>query len=250
MIYYEKYGSDLNPIILCLHGANYVHCFSKQCDYLSKNYCVVVPHLPGYGRNRDEFFSTELAIEQVAEFAASLGKKVTLLGFSLGAQLCLPLLCRYGDYFNGAIMISPWLIKDSAEIEKAMKQVSDNEKLSKNKLFIGINALAMGLDKDERMENAEFCKNVNMNTLLASIDNGIQLADYPEYNDISGKPMLALCGIKETVDIRKSVRALSQQNPNCSYDMWDGAAHNIPFKYASRLNKTVEEFVDKINTKK
>ncbi|MGN0674869.1 MAG: alpha/beta fold hydrolase [Oscillospiraceae bacterium] len=248
-MYYEKYGSDLNPIILCLHGTNYVHCFSKQCDYFSKNYCVIVPHLPGFGRNCDVTFSTELAVQQIAEFAASLGKKVTLMGFSLGAQLCLPLLCRYGDLFNGAVMISPWLIKDPAEVEKAMKQQSDNEKLSKNKLFIGINGLAMGLDKGERQENAEFCKNVSMNSILASIDNGILLSDYPEYNTID-KPMMAICGIKEPVDVRKSVRTLSMQNPHCSYDMWDGAAHNIPFKYASRLNKTVEEFVDKINTRK
>ena len=54
----------------------------------------------------------------------------------------------------------------------------------------------------------------------------------------------ALCGIKETLEIRKSVRTLSMQNPRCAYDMWDGAAHNIPFKAASRLNKVVEDFME------
>ena len=47
MMYYEKYGDEHNPIIVCLHGANHVHCFSKQCEYLSKNYCVIFHHLPG-----------------------------------------------------------------------------------------------------------------------------------------------------------------------------------------------------------
>lgn len=244
MIYYEKYGNDKRPVILCLHGVNFVHCFSKQYDYLTRNYCMIIPHLPGYGRNSEAVFSAELAVTQISEFAEGLGRKVTLMGFSLGAQLCLPLICRRSELFNGAVMISPWLIKSVQEVEKLMKQHSDNEKMSKNKLLIGINSLANGLDKDERQEDAEFRKNVSMNTILASIDNGIQLADYPEYSGVQ-LPMLALCGIKETLDIRKSVRQLAKDNPNCSYDMWDGAAHNIPFKFASRLNKTVEEFMEK-----
>ena len=103
----------------------------------------------------------------------------------------------------------------------------------------------MGLDKAEREENAEFCRNVTMDTILASIDNGITLEDYPEYGLID-KPMLALCGIKEITDVRKSVHALAKENPRCVYDMWDGAAHNIPFRFAARLSKAAEEFADKI----
>lgn len=185
-------------------------------------------------------------MSQIAEFAESLGRKVTLMGFSLGAQLCLPLICGHEDFFNGAIMVSPWLIKSMQEVEKFMKQQSDNEKLSKNKLKIGLDSIAMGLDKNERQEHEEYCKNVSMNSILAAIDNGLQLDDYPSYDSVD-MPLLALCGIKETLDIRKSVRDLARRNPNCEYDMWDGAAHNIPFKFASRFNKTVEEFMDKIH---
>ncbi|MDE5577270.1 MAG: alpha/beta hydrolase [Oscillospiraceae bacterium] len=245
MIYYEKYGNDSNPIILCLHGMNFVHSFSKQSDQLSKNYCLMIPHLPGFGRNSQETFSAELAVSQIAEFAESLGRKVTLMGFALGAQLCLPLICDHGEYFNGAIMVSPWLIKSMQEVEKLMKQQSDNEKLSKNKLKIGLDSIAIGLDKGERQEHEEYCKNVSMNSILAAIDNGLQLDDYPSYDQVD-MPLLALCGIKEPLDIRKSVRDLARRNPHCEYDMWDGAANNIPFKFASRFNKTVEEFMAKV----
>lgn len=245
MIYYEKYGDSGSPVIIFLHGTNFVHCFSKQCDKLSKDYMAIVPHIPGFGRSSDVTFSVNLAVEQIAELAESFGKKVTLVGFSLGAQLCLPLLCRRKELFNGAMLISPWLIKDSAEIEKVMKQQSDNEKLSKNGLKIGLDSFVMGLDKGERQEHAEFCKTVTMKSILASIDNGILLSDYPQYSVLQ-MPLMAICGIKEITDVRKSVRALAQQNTNCSYDMWDGAAHNIPFKYAARLNKTIAEFEEKI----
>ena len=248
MMYYEKYGDEHNPIIICLHGESNVHCFSKQCEYLSKNYCVIVPHLPGYGRNEVKTFKTVEALKQLVEFIPSFNKKVTLIGFGLGAQLAFVMLCKAPQLFNGGIMISPWLLKEPAEVEKAMKQASDSEKLSKNKLLVGINALAMGLDKGEREENAEFAQNVSMTTILNSIDNGIKFEDFPGYNSVD-VPMLALCGIKETLEIRKTVRTLSMHNPRCAYDMWDGAAHNIPFKAASRLNKVLDEFMEKKVTK-
>ncbi len=242
MMYYEKYGENDDNIIVFLHGMNFVHCFSKQTPIFAKKYQVIVPHLPGFGRNCDCTFSADLAVEQVAELVKSLGVKVTLVGFSLGAQLCVPLVCKYPELFKGVIMISAWLIKDMGEVEKLMRQQSDNEKTMRS----GAISISVGLNKEERQEHKEYCKNVSMKSILAAVDNGIVLENFPEYSEID-VPMLALCGMKETTDMRKSTRMLSQRNPHCAYDMWDGAGHNIPYKFASRLNKTIEEFIQKIN---
>ena len=238
MIYYEKYGEDSPGIIMFLHGTNFVHCFTKQCAYFARKCEVVVPHLPGFGRNCDVTFSVDLAVEQVSDLARNLKKPVTLIGFSLGAQLCLPLICRHGELFNGAIMISPWLVKEISEIEKLMKMQVDNEKSMRS----GALGMSVGLSKIERQEHKEFCQNVSMKSILASVDNGLYLSDYPEFADVE-QPVSAICGIKESLDIRKSVRGLAHLNPRCTYDMWDGAGHNIPYKFASRLNKTIEDFI-------
>ena len=248
MMYYEKYGAEYDRVVVFLHSENAVHCFSKQCEYLARNYSVIVPHLPGFGRNTNDMFSAEEAIKEVAELVGSLGKPVTLVGFSLGATLCMPLICRYKELFNGAVMISPWLIKEIESIEKAMKAQADKEKVIKNKLLSGISGIAMGLDKDERKAHEEFCKNMNMNSLMAAIDNGIKYEDYPEYVDVD-IPLLALCGLREDIEVRKTVRTLSMQNPRCSYEMWDGAQQNIPYKFDKRLNKALEDFIENIYTK-
>lgn len=241
MIYYEKYGENRSNIIMFLHEMNFVHCFSKQSAYFARKYQVIVPHLPGFGRSSSSVFSADLAVEQVAELAESIKGPVTLIGFSLGAQLCIPLMCRHGELFNGVMMISPWLIKDIAEVEKYMKQQSDNERSMRK----GDISLSVGLSKIERQEHKEFCKEVSMKSILAAVDNGILLSDYPEYADFE-KPITAICGMKETTDTRKSVHALAHQNPRCTYDMWDGAGHNIPYKFAPRLNATIENFIEKI----
>lgn len=224
-----------------LHGMNFVHCFAKQTAYFARKCQVIVPHLPGFGRSCDFTFTADLAVQQIAELAESIRKPVTLIGFSLGAQLCLPLMCRHGEFFNGVMMISPWLIKDIAEVEKFMKQQSDNEKSMRS----GNISLSVGLSKMERQEHKEFCKNVSMKSILAAVDNGIMLSDHPEYADVD-LPIMAICGMKETTDMRKSVHALAHQNPRCTYDMWDGAGHNIPYKFAPRLNATIENFTGNI----
>ena len=241
MIYYEKYGEDSPRVLMFLHDTNFVHCFTKQSAYFARKCEVVVPHLPGFGRNYDTTFSVDLAVEQVSELSKNLGKPITLVGFALGAQLCIPLLCRHGDLFTGAILISPWTTKDIADIEREMKQQVDNEKSMRS----GAVSMSVGLSKMEKQEHKEFCQNVTMKSILASIDNGFQVSDYPEFSEID-KPLSAICGIKENIEIRKSVRELAHLNHNCVYDMWDGAGHNIPYKFAPRLNKTIEEFIAKI----
>ena len=241
MIYYEKYGENVSSTIMFLHEMNFVHSFSKQSAYFARKCQVIVPHLPGFGKSCDMIFSADSAVEQIAELAAGLKRPVTLIGFSLGAQLCIPLMCRHSELFNGVMMISPWLIKDIADVEKYMKQQVDNEKSMRS----GSVSLSVGLSKVERQEHKEYCKTVSMKSILAAVDNGIILDDYPGYSDFE-KPIMAICGMKETTDIRRSVHALVQRNPYCVYDMWDGAGQNIPYKFAPRLNMTIEDFMGKI----
>lgn len=248
MIYYEKYGNEFNPVVILLHDSESVFCFSKECDQLGRNYCAVVPHLPGYGRNTEKMFSMESAIEQIAELASSFGKPVTLVGASLGAELAFHLICRNTELFNGCIMISPWLEKDIGGIEKALAQLNEREKVIKNKLLANINGISMGLNKDELRDYNDFCKNVSMNSLVAAVDNGISYEKYPEYKDLN-LPLMALCGLSESMEIRNSVRRLAKDNPNCSYDMWDGVSKMLPVKAAARLSKVIEEFIDKAYSK-
>lgn len=246
MIYYEKYGNEFNPVVILLHDNESVYCFSKECEHLGRNYCAVVPHLPGFGRNPEKMFSTESALEQLVELAASFKKPVTLVGSSLGAELAFHLVCRNAELFNGCIMISPWLEKNIEGIEKALSQLNEREKVIKNKVLSGINGLSMGLNKDELRDYNDFCKNVSMNSLVAAVDNGISYENYPEYKDLK-LSMMALCGLSESMEIRNSVRRLAKDNPYCTYDMWDGVSKMLPIKAAARLSKTIEEFVDKVN---
>lgn len=84
----EEYGKENDKIIVMLHGAYFVHSFGRQY-VLANRYHIIVPHIMGFGEEADRTFDAEACTKELAEFIRTLGKKVTLVGFSLGAQLAL-----------------------------------------------------------------------------------------------------------------------------------------------------------------
>ena len=58
-------------------------------------------------------------------------------------------------------------------------------------------------------------------------------------------PMIALAGKKEQKEVHESIRRLSEQNPNCKYEIWDKAGHNIPPLCAGKLNALICSMMEK-----
>ncbi len=208
-MYYEEYGKNNKQILLMLHGANFVHVFGRQY-LLSDNYRILIPHLMGFGKDASRSFNTNTAITELAEFIVSLGTKVTLAGFSLGAQLGFRLICEYPELFNGAILVSPWLIKETpsvAEIVDAnLKQLS---------------------------------------SFQHAVDNGISLDSVCGFEQVPF-PVVALAGGLEEDVVKDSIKTLAAQNPNCRYEIWVKAGHNIPPLHYKRFNKLICDTMKKL----
>lgn len=95
-MFIEEYGEKNDSIIVMLHGAFFVHSFGRQY-VLSEKYHLIVPHIMGYGNHTEKAFQTEEAITELAEYISGLGQQVTLIGFSLGAQLAYELIYRHSE---------------------------------------------------------------------------------------------------------------------------------------------------------
>lgn len=243
-MYYEEYGKNNKQILLMLHGANFVHAFGRQY-LLSDNYRILVPHLMGFGKDASRSFNTNTAISELAEFIANLGTKVTLVGFSLGAQLGFRLICEYPELFNGAILVSPWLIKEAhfvAEIVDAnLKQLSS----MKNKWKCGFIGMMCGLPPKQTREFVGHMQQVTPETIRHAVDNGISLDSVSGFEQVSF-PVVALAGGLEEDAVKDSIKTLAAQNPNCRYEIWDKAGHNIPPLHYKRFNKLICDTMEKL----
>ncbi len=234
---FEEYGRENERIIVMLHGAYYVHSFSKQYA-LSDRFRIIVPHIMGYGKEACRVFEADKCTEELAEFIGSLGKKVLLVGFSLGAQLAVKLLAEHAELFCGAVVISPWLIKEQPFLGEVLAQNEKQYALFQKRwlcIFVG---LMNGFNKQQRREFVEQTAQVKIETVRNMVDNGICLDTIGGFEN-AHLPIAALAGGKEQSVVCDSVKALARLNPNCTFEIWEKAAHNIPPMFSRQLNELI-----------
>lgn len=240
-MHFEEFGKEHEKTIVMLHAANYVHVFAKQYC-LADEYHIIVPHLMGYGDETDKTFNTDEQIKTLAEFISSLGKKVALVGFSLGAQVGFKLLAEHPELFTCAVLVSPWLIKDRETLDKV---VAANEKqlaTFKKKWLCGLIARMNGFTKEQRISFVEQMQKVTPETVRNAVDNGITLESVSGFDKVEVS-VLALAGAKEQDFVRDGVKKLSEMNKNCTSEIWEKAAHNIPPMFAKQFNERIRRIV-------
>lgn len=241
-MYYDQYGNPENPIIVFLHGAYFVHAFGRQYP-LADRYCLLVPHLPGYGKEVGRTFQAEDVLTELADWIAGLGKKVTLIGMSIGAQLAVQLVTDHEELFERAIFISPWLIKDPQSLEEIYEQNVKQLKSMRKRWLCHLIGWMNGLPKRERKEFVDQMQEVSEETVKNGIDNGICLETLEDFSKVT-LPMVALAGEKEPQVMKDSVQALERLNPHCKAEIWEKAGHNIPPLFAKRLNPLICNFME------
>jgi len=239
----EEFGTENEKTIVMLHGANFVHSFGRQY-VLANQYHIIVPHIMGFGDEASRVFETEACVRELAEYIESLGKKVTLVGFSLGAQLAFKLVSEYTHLFTSAILVSPWLMKEESLLSYAMEANLRQLCLFKKRWLCNIIGLMNGLlPSDLRKEFVEQMQNVKEETIRNVVDNGITIESVPSFTSVS-IPVVAIAGKKEQKELLDGVIKLSEINANCRYEIWDKAGHNIPPVFGKRFNELVCSVVE------
>ena len=164
------------------------------------------------------------------------------MGFSLGAQVGFKLLAEHPELFTCAVLVSPWLIKDRETLDKV---VAANEKqlaTFKKKWLCGLIARMNGFTKEQRISFVEQMQKVTPETVRNAVDNGITLESVSGFDKVE-VPVLALAGAKEQDFVRDGVKKLSEMNKNCTSEIWEKAAHNIPPMFAKQFNERIRRIV-------
>ncbi len=235
----EEYGIENQKTIVMLHGAHFVHTFGRQYP-LSERYHIIVPHLMGFGDHTDKIFQTEDCLSELVDLIRGLNKKVLLVGFSLGAQLAFRLITENEELFDAAILVSPWLIKDKGFLSQMEAMNQKQLRQMKNKTFCNFVGLMNGLPRAARKDFVRQMQGVREETIHNIVYNGISLENLPHFADIT-VPVFALAGEKEPDGVKESVKRLAQKNPNCKYEIWEKAAHNIPPLFYRKFNAFISE---------
>lgn len=244
MFFYE-YGKENERTVVMLHGANFVHSFGKQYA-LADKYHIVIPHIMGFGDAAETVFETESCVAELAEFIKGFGKKVTLVGFSLGAQLAVKLVAEHEELFNCAVVVSPWLIKEEPMLSKVLQENEKQFASFKKKWLCRIIGTMNGLPPKQCKEFVAQMQNVKLETIRNCVDNKITLSTIPNFTGVK-IPVIAIAGKKEQKEVQNSVIGLSLLCKSCRNEIWDKAAHNIPPLFSKRFNKLLTDTIEHYN---
>ena len=192
----------------------------------------------GFGDHTEQIFRTKECVAELADFIKSLNCKVSLVGFSLGAQLAFQLVSEYEELFESAIIVSPWLIKSEPLLAEAAGINKAQLKQLKNRIKCTLIGMMNGLPPKACKEFVRQMQNVSEETVHNAVYNGITFESVPSFADVK-IPVVAIAGEKEQSEIHSSIRQMAKINQNCRFEIWEKAGHNIPPLFAKRFNNLI-----------
>lgn len=248
-MYFEEIGDRKNHTIIMLHGAGLPLGFVRQYSF-AKEYHLVLPHLYGNGEEASEIYTLEQCVEGVLEIVKALGKdKVSLVGFSIGAQLIIPILCKGEVYFDKAVLVSPWICKSEQALNSVVKSMAQMASLMKIKWIARVQGNLVGMNQEQKSRFITYCQNTTKDNLIAMAKQGVNIEEYNEYRDLQ-LPMLAVAGSKENEEMHESVKLLHKLNPAyCEVKILEKHGHDIPYNKSNIFNNILLDFLRDKKTK-
>ncbi|HHW32200.1 MAG TPA: alpha/beta hydrolase [Clostridiaceae bacterium] len=241
MIPYNEYGKREKPTILLLHGAAVLDTFYGQYSF-SEHYHLVVPHLHGAGKSADRVYDPEALKHEIFEVIDSLNKdKIGVIGYSLGAQLAIMLVCERPEQFSFAVFLSAWVNPKPKIVRMYCSLAGIIVKILHCKWFVRLQAKYWNFTKEQADYMAEYSQLITPQVYKSFFMNTLDLQKLPKYMTLN-VPMLAICGSKEVKDMKISLHMLGR-NPHCQTIMLPKANHNYPMRNTKQLNKILEKFI-------
>lgn len=241
MIHFDEYGDRHNPTILLLHGATAVDTFTQQYQALH-NYHLVVPHLYGAGESVTVPYEPNKLIKEIIALIQSLNKpQIIVMGHSIGAQLAVMLVSKHPELFSRAVFLSAWVIPNEKSIRMYCKTAPLTVKLLRYKWIVNMQAKYWNYTKKQAQYMADYAQKLTVENYQAFFKQTLNIKDFPQFYDVK-IPMLAICGQRESKDIKNSL-ALLAQHPCCETIVLSKAGHDFPMRCAAELNPILERFL-------
>ncbi|MBU5438588.1 alpha/beta hydrolase [Tissierella sp. MSJ-40] len=252
VLHYREYGDKSVPLILFLHGGGVSSwMWDKQIQYFTHYHCIV-PDLPEHGVNnyRGNFSikgSAEELIKLIEEIAN--GKKVILIGFSLGAQIIIQILSMKPDLIDFAIINSA-LVRPILYAKKLIQpSIGLTFPLIKNRWFSKLQAKTLYISEDYFEKYYEESCQMKHDTLVRVLEENMSFRIPKDFRKANGK-ILVTVGEREKSVMKKSAKDIVEANSNCIGVIIPKIGHGVPLATPEFFNHMVETWIHEGNLPK
>ncbi|WP_105617803.1 alpha/beta fold hydrolase [Vallitalea okinawensis] len=241
-MYYAEYGSKENPTLVLLHPAGLVDAFVNLYD-LKSRYHLIIPHMNGSGMEVEKTYHYNEVKEEIIKIITGLEKdKVSIIGHSLGACLCVTLVCEAPELIDKAFISSPWVVPDHQINYKWAKGVTKFAGLIKTKFVARLLNMFLKYPPEQRdfflatwpkMEKdniPRWYKEIPLQSECMAIGR-------------SSVYITLVYAQKDIKSMRDSASWIKKMSPDCSVKYLKGMGHDNPLTNKDVFRKNIEEFL-------
>ncbi|UTR07184.1 alpha/beta hydrolase [Alkalihalobacillus sp. LMS6] len=244
---FQETGNKDSPLLFFIHGGGVSRwMWQKQVDYFTTYHCIAVD-LPEHGQSRE---AGNFSIEQSAKQCFSLieekaaNKAVHLIGFSLGAQVAIEMLCQHSIRITSA-MINSALVSPSSLLNRSVAYTAQFAlPLAKWERFAKAQAKMLSIPDDQFQIYFHESKQMRAQTFARVMKENSSFFIPPSFRSVSTR-MLATVGEKESRLMRKSLLDLTYANEHCQNLTIKGYGHGYSLANPKAFNKLLQRWVEK-----
>ena len=241
---YKEYGINNPAMLVFLHGGGVGGwMWDKQVEYFSTDYHCLVPELLDLNDTYTDGFTIDKAAKDLIPLIESAGtdKPVSIIGFSIGAQIAISALSNRPNMFSSA-MINSALVKPVHFARILTKAMLPTLPLTRNRTFSDIQAKSMYIEQEYLETYYQSNKNLD-SRLFADIMIENMTYELPSTFSDSTSNILVTSGEKEIRSIKASMSAIVESNPNAHALVVPKIGHGFPLALPTLFNKTLEELL-------
>ncbi|WP_156324048.1 alpha/beta fold hydrolase [Bacillus sp. JCM 19034] len=220
--------------------------WDKQIEHFRSIFHCLVLDLPEHGRNQSDVqFTINSAAEEIIELIKEKGqgKRVVVIGFSLGAQVLIAMLSKKPNLIDYA-MINSALVKPIPFAKLLIKSMMFAFPLVKNKAFSKIQAKSMYIKEDyQDIYYQESCQ-IKKDAFVRVMNENMSFKIPNGFENCSSK-ILVTVGEKERSVMKGSMKEIVECNRTCKSLIIPKIGHGFPLANPQLFNKTLEEWVEK-----
>ncbi|MCG7342621.1 alpha/beta hydrolase [Sporosarcina sp. ACRSL] len=245
-MYILEYGNQEEPILVFLHGGGVGGwMWNQQVDYF-KNYHVLIPTLQGHGDRSEEtdFSIRGNAIEVIELIQQKKNEKdIHIIGFSIGAQICLEIISLAPNLIKSAMINSAVVIPMMSMIPFISPTIKMTYPLTKNKKFAKAQAKQLYMDGDYFEKYYEDSLKIKPTTLINILKENMSYT-LPENFAESTARILVTVGDKEKGLVKKSVQRIVDGNDRCEALFVPNIGHGFPVAQPDLFNKVLQDWIE------
>ena len=246
-IYIDDIGSGF-PLVL-VHGyLGSSEMWSLQKEFLSKNFRVISPALPGFG---ESYKAQSLnSINAIAKFVFKCldEKKITefyLMGHSMGGMIVQEMVKISGDRIKKLICFATGSIGDIPGRFETMD--TTRERLKKDGLKETVNRVPKKwFVEGNKAKYYYLCEQAVKNISIQSADNAlIAMKNWRGYENLKNikQDTLIIWGDRDVSYNFDQIDTLKKNISNSKLEIFKGCCHNVHLEEPQKFNEIVKNFL-------